>query len=120
VTIKLVSAERGPIIPHGDFEDYDYCCCLFGLLRGDEAEIRCNECNSLIRIVPAPDLQRTLTEMELQGRRRQRDLSILSRRPSFVGIVATDRVCMRWMRERCEQDPPDTRNYAPTREYPRS
>ena len=30
-------------------------------------EIRCNECNTPIRTVPASDLQRTLAKMELNG-----------------------------------------------------
>jgi hypothetical protein len=58
---------RGPIIPHADFGDHDCCGCLFGFVRGEEAEIRYNECNALIRTVLAQDLQRTLTEMELKG-----------------------------------------------------
>jgi hypothetical protein len=64
-----MSAEhaRGPIIPHADFGDHDCCGCLFGLVRGDKAEIRCNECGALICTVATPDLQRTLTEMELSG-----------------------------------------------------
>jgi hypothetical protein len=64
-----VSAEhaRGPIIPHAVFGDNDCCGCLFGLVHGDNAEIRCNECDAIICTVPTRDLQRTLTEMELKG-----------------------------------------------------
>jgi hypothetical protein len=66
---QMVSAERerGPIIPHADFGDPECCGCLLGMFRGDQAEIRCNECDAIIRTVPAPDLERTLTEMELNG-----------------------------------------------------
>jgi hypothetical protein len=59
--------ERAPIIPHADFGDPDCCGCVFGVVRGDQADIRCNECDALICTVPAPDLERTLTEMELNG-----------------------------------------------------
>jgi hypothetical protein len=38
-----------------------------GEVRGDQAEIRCNEYDDLICTVPASDLERTLTEMELNG-----------------------------------------------------
>jgi hypothetical protein len=65
----MVSAERerGPIIPHSDFGDAECCGCLFGVVGGDQAEIRGNECDARIRTVPASDLQRTLGEMELNG-----------------------------------------------------
>ena len=71
---STVTAEhpRGPIIPHADFGGRECCGCLFGLVRGDEAEIRCDECDALIC---TPDLQRTLTEMELRGDVARRDLS---------------------------------------------
>jgi hypothetical protein len=67
--IKPVNAEheRGPIIPHSDFGDVDCCGCLFGIGRGDQADIVCNECNAIVRTVPVADLERTLREMELQG-----------------------------------------------------
>jgi hypothetical protein len=39
--------------------------CLDVFINEDEAAIRCNECDALIRTVPTSDLERTLTEMEL-------------------------------------------------------
>ena len=42
-----MSAAR-PIIPHSDFGDPNCCGCLFGIVRGDEADIRCNECEALL------------------------------------------------------------------------
>jgi hypothetical protein len=39
--------------------------CLNGILRGDQAQIWCNECGVLVRAVPAADLGRTLDQMEL-------------------------------------------------------
>jgi ribosomal protein S27E len=34
-------------------------------MRGDEADITCNECGSVVRTVPVGDLQRTYDEIEL-------------------------------------------------------
>lgn len=53
------------VIPHSDFGDPDCCGCLNGIVRGDEGDIVCNECEAIIRRVPATELQRTLDEMEL-------------------------------------------------------
>ncbi len=63
----FVGHERVPIIPHSDFGDLDCCGCLFGVVQRDLAEIVCNECRLVVRLVPASDLQRTLDEMELAG-----------------------------------------------------
>ena len=52
-------------LPHSSFGNPDCCGCLNGFMRGDQADIVCNECNAVIRAVPAADLQRTLDEMEL-------------------------------------------------------
>jgi hypothetical protein len=38
---------------------------LDGIVRGDPAEIVCNECNAVIRSVPSTELRQMLTEMEL-------------------------------------------------------
>src|SRR5215471_15546803 len=55
----------GTTLPHESFGDPDCCGCLNGVVRGDQADIVCNECASVVRTVPAADLQQTLTEMEL-------------------------------------------------------
>lgn len=55
----------GTTLPHADFGDPDCCGCLNAVVRGDQADIVCNECGAVIRTVPAAALQQTLTEMEL-------------------------------------------------------
>jgi hypothetical protein len=55
----------GTTLPHESFGGDNCCGCLNGIIRGDVAEIICNECSVTVRTVPAADLQRTLTEMEL-------------------------------------------------------
>jgi hypothetical protein len=55
----------GTTLPHSDFGDPDCCGCLNGVMRGDEADIVCNECDAVVRTVPAAELQQTLTEMGL-------------------------------------------------------
>lgn len=56
----------GTIIPHSAFGDPDCCGCLDGIVRGDHAEIVCNECGSIVRTVPKDQLRKTLSEMELK------------------------------------------------------
>ena len=51
-------------VPHADFGDPDCPGFLFGIVR-DLGYIECNDCDVVIRTVPAADLQRTLNEMEL-------------------------------------------------------
>jgi hypothetical protein len=53
------------IIPHADFGDEECCGCLVGIANGERAHIVCNECGSIIRTVPAADLQKTLNQMEI-------------------------------------------------------
>jgi hypothetical protein len=55
----------GTAIPHADFGDPECRGCLVGSVVGDQAGIVCNECAAVIRKLSAPDMQQTLTEMEL-------------------------------------------------------
>src|ERR1044071_9714178 len=55
----------GTTLPHSEFGDADCCGCLNGISRGEQADIVCNECDAVVRTVPAAELQQTLTEMEL-------------------------------------------------------
>src|ERR1035438_5793132 len=41
-------------LPHSDFGDPECCGCLNGVIRGDQADIVCNECGTVLRTVPAP------------------------------------------------------------------
>ncbi|MBV8552638.1 MAG: hypothetical protein JOY54_15175 [Acidobacteriaceae bacterium] len=54
----------GTIIPHSDFWDRECCGCLNAIIRGDQAEIVCNECEKVIRTVPAADVKKVLEEMQ--------------------------------------------------------
>ena len=55
----------GTTIPHSCFGDPECCGCFNGLIRGDRADIECNECGFVCRNVPVSKLQETLTDMEL-------------------------------------------------------
>jgi hypothetical protein len=62
------SGFEGPIettLPHSDFGDPDCCGCLNGVIRGDQADIVCNECGTVLRTVPAANVGQTLTELEI-------------------------------------------------------
>ena len=52
-------------LPHSDFGDPECCGCLNAIVRGDHADIICNECGTIVRTLPAADLERTFAEMEL-------------------------------------------------------
>ena len=45
--------------------DPDCCGCLNGVIRGDQADIVCNECGTVLRTVPVANVGQTLTELEL-------------------------------------------------------
>ncbi len=51
-----------PIIPHESL-GADCCGCIFPLLRGDEADLMCNECEAVIRTVPAAEIDQALAEL---------------------------------------------------------
>jgi hypothetical protein len=51
-----------PIIPHETL-GADCCGCLIVQVRGDKADIICNQCAALIRTVSVEDLEGVLTEM---------------------------------------------------------
>jgi len=54
-----------PLLPNADIGALDCCGCLLAIIRGDQANIECNECGAVVRTVAPADLQRTLDEMEL-------------------------------------------------------
>jgi hypothetical protein len=43
-------------LPHSDFGDPECCGCLNGVIRGDQADIVCNECGAALRTVPAANV----------------------------------------------------------------
>ena len=55
----------GTALPHSSFGAPDCCGCLNGIIRGDRADIVCNECEALVQTVPATNLQKTFDQMEL-------------------------------------------------------
>ena len=52
-------------LPHSDFGDPECCGCLNGVIRGDQADIVCNEWGTVLRTVPAANVGQTLTELEI-------------------------------------------------------
>ena len=50
------------IIPH-ESVGADCCGCIFPFIRGDEADLICNECETVIRTVPAAEVDRALAEL---------------------------------------------------------
>jgi hypothetical protein len=50
---------------HADFGDEQCCGCLYGVIDGEQGNIICNECSASVRTVPAAELEKTLTEMDL-------------------------------------------------------
>src|SRR5437868_7696886 len=55
----------GTTLPHSSFGDPDCCGSLNAILRGDQADIVCNECDCVVRTFPSAELRQTVTEMEL-------------------------------------------------------
>lgn len=53
------------IVGHSDQGDPECCGCIFPVVRGDQADLVCNECEAVIRTVPAQDAERILLEMAM-------------------------------------------------------
>jgi len=51
-----------PIVPHESL-GADCCGCLIVRVRGDEADILCNECDAVIRTVPVVEVESVMLEM---------------------------------------------------------
>lgn len=54
-----------PIIPHELATETDCCGCLIVQVRGDQADIICNECGAVIRTVPVERAAAVLLAMVL-------------------------------------------------------
>jgi hypothetical protein len=54
-----------PIIAHADVADVDCFGCIWPVIRGDSADITCNECGAVVKTVAVGDIQRTYDEIEL-------------------------------------------------------
>jgi hypothetical protein len=66
-------------LPHSDFVDPECCGCLNGVIRGEQADIVCNECGTVLRTVPAANVGQTLTVIRgqvLGANRSQRSPSV--------------------------------------------
>ena len=55
------------LIAHADFGDPECPGLLLPEGRGDESDIRCNECGFVLKSVPAADARHTMDEMQLVG-----------------------------------------------------
>lgn len=55
--------DRLPIIPHQTVGAPDCCGCLHVRVNGDQADIVCNECETVIRSVPIADVERVVLEL---------------------------------------------------------
>jgi hypothetical protein len=53
------------IVPHADHGDPECCGLIFPVLRGNSADLVCNECGVIVRMVPASDADRVVSEMTL-------------------------------------------------------
>ena len=76
----------GTTLPHADFGDPDCCGCLNGIIRGDHADIVCNECGMVVRTLAAGDLQKAFDQMELTLEMCQRDVPSLRCRELDFGV----------------------------------
>ncbi len=78
-TLTRMRHTRLTTILHQSFGAPDCCGCLNAVTRADEADIVCGECGAIIRTVPAADVERVLSEMELS-------LDVLSQQCPIAGL----------------------------------
>jgi uncharacterized protein with PIN domain len=57
-----LDGEMDIIVPHESL-GADCCGCIVAVKRGDEADLVCNECNALIRTVPASKVEQALAQL---------------------------------------------------------
>ena len=55
-----------PIIPHEDVAEVESCGCLFVQVRGDQADITCNECGSIVRTVPTEEVAAVMNALMME------------------------------------------------------
>ena len=79
-------------LPHSDFGDPDCCGCLNGVIRGDQADIVCNECGTVLRTVPAANVGQTLTELEITLEGCHRNVPALRVGKSVPGLFQNARI----------------------------
>jgi len=61
---NMARDEQGfPIVPHEVATGADCCGCLIVHVRGDQADITCNECGAVVRTVPVELASAVLVEM---------------------------------------------------------
>ena len=68
------------ILPHSDFGDPECCGLLFPVFRGNEADLTCNECGAVVKVVRAEDVRRAQDEMQLS-------LDVASEQCPHCGVV---------------------------------
>jgi hypothetical protein len=59
-----------PIIPHEVATGADCCGCLIVRVRGEQADITCNECGAVVRTVPVERVSAALLEISSIGGER--------------------------------------------------
>lgn len=84
----------GTVLPRASFGDPDCCGCLVGILRGDQAEIVCNECGAVIQTVRATELQRTLDQDGTPTRICECKMSALWGRALESELLKGNSVCL--------------------------
>jgi hypothetical protein len=55
--------DRVPIVPHADIADVDCCGCLMVHIRKGQADILCNECGTVVRIVSVSEIETTMLDL---------------------------------------------------------
>ena len=56
-----------PVIPHEDVADLDCWGCLIAEVRGDEADITCNECDTVTRTVAAHEAAAIMERLMMEA-----------------------------------------------------
>jgi hypothetical protein len=82
----MVDGEQDyPIIPHESVEKVDCCGCLFVQVRGDQADIVCNECGAVIRTVLAQEAAAVMEALMMEAAAG----AVCSARCPFCGALNT-------------------------------
>ena len=87
-----------PIVPHSLIADVNCCGCLIPEIRGEDADLICNECSALIETVPAAEIKPALLKLAMSIWILRSHVSALRSGSSVSGIHIGGRFCLQSVR----------------------
>ncbi len=78
------------IVPHEEHGDAECCGCLMPIMRGDQADLVCNECGAVVGTVAASEVEHTLLQMAMAAGMCNEVCPICGGLNTFLGFTAME------------------------------